>query len=846
MFFNSPAEMIMKICTLLLTLLLLFDSAIAQKQTSNWIFGNGHHVSFATGSPVVLPNVPLKSDEGSATISDINGNLLFYTNGSVVWNKQHHQMPNGAGLIGGVSSVQCAVIVPYPKKENLYFLFTAADLTNFSKKQVGFHYSLINMEMDGGLGDIEQKNITLLDSNTSEAVSATTDCTGKGFWVLTHDSKKDVFYSYHVTTEGIDTTPVISTNFSDKPEDFIVSQIKISPDSRTIALTDASRAPLLSIYDFDNKTGKVTNRRVLMDETFWGCYSAAFSPDNSKLYVTRSDFTNPDDKLTLVRFSLGFPTPEEIKATAMYYERPGDLTNLGALQLAPDGKIYITEFEFGETFLGVINNPDNIGAYQRKAVPLGGTDPVNGLANFADSYLQANPQYACAVVTSNFTTSVICEKNSMIYTNISENGEEWHWEFGGGIPATFSGRNPPPVYYENAGVYTTTLTVKSDTDSDILQRSIEVLKPPALVLTAENNSKVCRGESIRLSAKTDQGKVRFEWRTTSSGLSNYDSPEPIATPLENTIYYVKATNEGGCSYEDSILVTVVEHPTVKASSELQKICSIGSVRLKAESSGNVRFQWRESDAGLDNYLSAEPLATPSKTTTYHVTVINAEGCTAQDSVTIIVYPSEYISSPIGISDAVLPGKETFGFIHILVENPVKGVTSFKTRLRYDKTFFRYNTGSQQATKGMDFTWNIQVQEILPGELLIEAAGATPLVDASIQVNFETFMGTPGDSLFTVKLIEVDGQDENSQPECRVINWNETKRTFVPGDVCGGAIRYVNLSPFQTFLEATVPNPVEDESEINYSLSFDGKVDIHIFNHQGELLKTLVSGIKTAG
>ena len=70
---------------------------------SNWYFGNAAGISFNSGSPVALTNGALITTEGVATISDFSGNLLFYTNGVTVWDRNHSIRPNGNGLNGDVS-----------------------------------------------------------------------------------------------------------------------------------------------------------------------------------------------------------------------------------------------------------------------------------------------------------------------------------------------------------------------------------------------------------------------------------------------------------------------------------------------------------------------------------------------------------------------------------------------------------------------------------------------------------------------------------------------------------------------------------------------------------------------
>ena len=104
----------MRLNSIVLFLIFVFhpNHSSAQNQTDNWYFGNKAGLNFSTCTPTILTDGQVNTHEGVATISDANGNLLFYTDGVTVWNKQHLIMDNGTGLAGHPSSTQSAVIVP--------------------------------------------------------------------------------------------------------------------------------------------------------------------------------------------------------------------------------------------------------------------------------------------------------------------------------------------------------------------------------------------------------------------------------------------------------------------------------------------------------------------------------------------------------------------------------------------------------------------------------------------------------------------------------------------------------------------------------------------------------------
>jgi hypothetical protein len=89
--------------------LLSFSPLFSQGEAAHWYFGNGagliFDVSSGTVSPTSAAASTINTNEGCSSISDSNGNLLLYTDGRNVWDKNYQIMPNadysnGSGLLG--------------------------------------------------------------------------------------------------------------------------------------------------------------------------------------------------------------------------------------------------------------------------------------------------------------------------------------------------------------------------------------------------------------------------------------------------------------------------------------------------------------------------------------------------------------------------------------------------------------------------------------------------------------------------------------------------------------------------------------------------------------------------
>src|SRR5690349_9437351 len=126
---------------LFIFLCLLSTFASAQKEANYWYFGSRAGLLFS--GPNITPSYRtdshMKALEGSATISDSLGNLLFYTAGDTVFNRFHVKMNNGWPLTGHQSASQSSIIIEQPYS-NLYYLFAVDHLGGAN----GLKYSVID------------------------------------------------------------------------------------------------------------------------------------------------------------------------------------------------------------------------------------------------------------------------------------------------------------------------------------------------------------------------------------------------------------------------------------------------------------------------------------------------------------------------------------------------------------------------------------------------------------------------------------------------------------------------------------------------------------------------------
>jgi hypothetical protein len=311
---------------LLLSLLILVcHSSFAQHEADNWRFGVNAGIDFNTGTPVASSGA-LNTTEGCSSISDSTGNLLFYTDGVSVWNRNNQVMPNGTGLLGGTSSTQSALVVPKPGSSTEYYIFTVDEIGGPN----GFEYSIVDMSLDTGRGDVTVKNVLILN-NVTEKLTAVEQRVAGNYWIAVHEWGTDAFYVYPLTPAGIQ-TPVISHTgivHSNANIQFTYGQMKFNTCGTMIGVA-VGYQDTVEVFDFNNGSGIISNPFTLPIGAH--VYGLEFSDNGSKLYVSTYDPLG-----TVVQFDLSVLQTDSILASKTPLTVQEDMYGL---QLGIDGRIY--------------------------------------------------------------------------------------------------------------------------------------------------------------------------------------------------------------------------------------------------------------------------------------------------------------------------------------------------------------------------------------------------------------------------------------------------------------------------------------------------------------------------
>jgi len=626
-------------------------------------------------------------------------------------------MTNGGGLLGDPSSTESAIVVPYPQRDSLYYLFTVDN----EGQENGLCYSIINMNLDGGLGNItEEKNIQL-ETPIPEKVTAVRHQNNEDIWLITHGWKTDSFFVYSITQAGLNTEPQIF-EIGTRHDDIglignnAVGYMRVSPNGQKIAL-GLQVSKLIEIYDFNNATGEISNP-ISIPDTAGGVYGVEFSPDASKLYITSLYY--------LYQIDLLAGTPQQIIDSYTLIGSSDVPIYFGALQLATDGKIYMCH-KFSE-YLGVINNPTGLGDdcnFELYGQYLGGRISQMGLPNFIQTYF----------IPPEFNYIDYCYKDSTIFIiENTDNIDSVLWNFGdpnSNLQNTSKLLSPKHLFSEVSN-YQVILTIYRGGVAYIKERIVKINPLPELYLGQDTT--ICQNDTILLDAYTEN--VNFLWNdfSTDSVLSvsnsgsywvtlsdiytnckNTDTLNLIVSPLpsfslgndtsfcfndslilsvnypnsnylwsnfstDSSIiihnigtYWLEITDEISCTNSDTIIINNYELPIVNLGKDTI-ICPNTTISLSINKEGN--YLW--------NNGSEEEILVVDTSGTYYLLFEDILGCKNNDTINIL---QEYFLEFSLINDTTICEEE-----NILLKSGLQNADFLWQDGSTDSTFYAIEAG----------------------------------------------------------------------------------------------------------------------------------------------------------
>lgn len=498
-----------------------------QQQGAKWYFGANAGLEFQGGAASPLTDGKLNTLEGTSSINDEKGNVLFYTDGVKIYDKDGNLMgalqydasgklvldpttskpvvstANLPSLGGSQISTQSALIVPKGTCrgcEYQYYVYTTAEINGTRQ----LTYSIVDMRKNDGKGAIVESNIpvagtsgTALSTERSAGVKNEVDTT---YWVITRDFGSNIFRITHITRNATPRQTTVAAGQSQTATAQGEGYLKIGPAppqstsgasgsgtsgtatnpgsntadgvTRPVAMVVPGIATTTSttgvnnrveLFTFNDKTGSLEFKRSIdLGPAPPQAYGVEFSPDGKWLYVTlKGDPKDPNSPSSyILRYDLSITDPEQL-SLARTEVATSTTQQFGALQIGPDGRIYVSIP--GQTSLGVIENPNatflDTLRFSPNGQSLGGKTSQLGLPNQIANFNQPPSNGAglshegiCHGEPTTFTIGPYCPDLKERYTV----------NFGDGTaPYSGTATQVPPHTYARPGSYTATLTVET-------------------------------------------------------------------------------------------------------------------------------------------------------------------------------------------------------------------------------------------------------------------------------------------------------------------------------------------------------------------------------------------------
>jgi len=678
----------------------------AQGEANNWYFGQWAGIDFNGTNPVALLDGQMYAEAGCATISDANGQLLFYTDGITVWDRHHNKMANGINLWGSSVIGQSTIIIPKPGSINIYYIITSPGLDVLMNSTT--RYSEVDLSLNSGLGDVTSNKNIIIATGTCRNIAAIKKPNDLDYWFILHNEINDNFYVYSVTSSGINISPIISSSKSANDGGlFFSGYVKFSPNGSKIALSAYGAG--VSLFDFDIQNGTISNPQVINNHA--DCYGVEFSPSGDVLYTTRSDQSHNQ----LIQYDL---TASNIKTTEkiigighnMWYG------SMGALQYAPNGKIYLC---FGNSFyLGAINDPDNLGLSCNY-------DPVALQLN-RETFLDL-PQFVRSSLDFSIKTKNNCLGES---TAFSLTGNQpltsIDWDFGDETNGTST--NPSHIY-SLPGKYIVSVSATSSLGKNIKRtKNIQISTIPTAtplqdILACDDNNDGFRTFDLTTQNTTILNGQDSDLLTVSYFANNTAITSPTA--YTNTVAYQQETitaevsNKANreCKSSTTFNIDVFDTPLPSLSTAIPNLTSCDNTSFGTDTDGKVIFDLTQKgniilngqsatqflisyykDAGLtQSILTPTVYQNTNPTETIFVKVVNKDNpnCTAVTSFKIEVFALPVITDIVDLKqcDDNIDGFSVFNLEEAI--NKITANASIETI-----TFHKTLVDAQNNTNGI--------------------------------------------------------------------------------------------------------------------------------------------------
>lgn len=405
------------------------------KRAAMWYVGN-KCLNFNT-KPITVTELSKQfSGKGGLVYCDKEGNILLISSDSTIYNKNYKPLFHKKGTYS-----RNKFFIPKTNNDTLVYFFAANKYNLIDVKNENLVEEDIIFHQYQAKGSTQRVDIYAVRHS---------NCTDT--WIIIPDSS--YIYSYLLTNKGVSkqyhrTTTSISNSytthnyrFSNTGKYFLSFQSRHTNNGDTI---------LVSLGKFDRTNAMFKTIFSRKFPNYYSVNSAAFSPDDSKFYISFYTASNPSFELFQV--SIINNLPDFDNAILIYKEPPALPIHIYTpMQLGIDNKIYKTFF-FNHKRIDIIHQPNaqaKACGFQANAIPL--STRTNLLPKYVVPYLSPSP---CDL--SFYSYNYCFGENTIFHINNTYNIKSVVWHFGDGNTST---KLQTKHYYTNEGEYTVKLNIK--------------------------------------------------------------------------------------------------------------------------------------------------------------------------------------------------------------------------------------------------------------------------------------------------------------------------------------------------------------------------------------------------
>lgn len=531
--------------------------------------------------------------EAIAHAEDGIGNVLFYVNADGIYNANNVVMPGSETIYANSSSSEID-ICPFPNDRNKFYVFYNAEYCS------RLFYSVVDMKLDRGKGEVVKVNILLDTANVAEGLEIVKRPCRNSYWLLAYACEVG-FKKYLIDENGISPGTIIY-DYSG-PEIFLGrGELDFHNGKMGISFSNNPTSTAF-LCDFDAYAGVINNpKTITLPSGGNGLYGMEFSPDGSKAYMTNW-YDNKKNNLFQYDFASEKITSYYITST------PADtaikISGPGQIELGSDGKLYVSIDKGNQ--ITVISNPNSFSPKFSKITT------TSMLALGISDHIQSE----IYKTKNNFTYNHVClsETTNFFFesTKCSSNTPNLLWNFGDkkNERKNTSTKLNPSHFYAQPGKYSVNLYITDSAGIDTISHMVTISAYPKVNLGKDTS--ICQNQSIILNSKNDG--MNYKWST-----SEYEQKINVAKAGK---YWVNVTNKG-CSKADTILIKLLQIPVVDLGDDLW-LCD-GQIPTLNGGRGALSYSWSTGE----NTQSIKVASTG----TYWVEVSN-RSCLNNDTVDII-------------------------------------------------------------------------------------------------------------------------------------------------------------------------------------------------------------------